>query len=112
MLVAIGGGPMKSSFVSPVFFWFASSSLREARQARGCQMATVFQNPVGYFSLTVWDAPADMKRFAASGLHARAMRIERRLFKWSYFHHYQTDEMPTQKDAFSRWKAAGECRAA
>lgn len=90
---------------APLFLIHATRALRQAQQARGCVWAGT-QFCEGYaFSLSVWDSPADMKRYARSGRHARAMRWSWATGEVFRFHHFAVDEVPPWDEAIGRWKS-------
>lgn len=104
-LVAIGGLRIRNAFHAPEFYWRASHTLAQARGADGCLHASVFRKAEGLFSLTVWQSPAEMKRYAHSGAHARILKVAPRLAVIYHFHHYRCDGVPDAQDAYDRWKS-------
>lgn len=102
-LAAIGAVRAKR-WAFPLFLYHATTALRQARDAPGCVWAgTHFQD--GYaFSLSVWNSPADMKRYAQSGRHARAMRWAWLTGEVSRFCHFAVEEVPSWDAAIARWK--------
>lgn len=112
-LVAIGGGEPKRRWHLLPFFILTQFAMRQARRASGCVSARVFERDGAYFSITVWDSPAAMKRYATTGAHAWAMKASPYLVAWFIFHHYQTeDTRPRIRDAYALWQGARRLRAA
>ncbi len=112
MLAAIGGIELKHWSRAPEFLWRASRAMDQARNDPTCHHAHVIQHRGIYFSLTVWDGPADMKRFAASGAHGKLMKVSPRLGIPTYFHHFQCTQVPSVTEAYASWKNAGLIKAA
>ena len=110
--IAIGGIKVKNAFRLIEFTLYVAPSLRQARAAPGCLHAEVFPADGYYFSLTAWQSPADMKRYARSRPHLYAMRRASVLSSASRFHHFQAETIPTPADALSRWRLAGAAEPA
>ena len=79
-------------------------SLVQARLSPGCLLARAFPSDGRLLSMTVWDSPAAMKRFARSGPHRLAMRLSGRLAVVDRFVHYQTASLPTVEEGRMRWR--------
>jgi len=92
-------------FMFPLFILHARQALAAAKASQGCSFAgTHFRRGLA-FSLTVWDSPADMKRYAHGQGHARAMRWSRLTSQISYFHHFTVTTRPSWDEAIARWEA-------
>ncbi|MDJ0824889.1 MAG: hypothetical protein QNJ16_05235 [Rhodobacter sp.] len=94
------------------FSLYIAPSLRQARRAQGCLFAEVRPADGRYFSLTAWESPAAMKRYARSWPHRIAMARAAVLATESRFHHFHAEGPPDWTDALARWRAAGLDRAA
>ncbi len=103
-LAAIGAVRVKP-FSAPLFFIHAGQSLRVARAASGCLYAGTRAHEGKAFSLTVWESPAQMKTFAQSQEHKRAMKWAWLTAETFHFCHFQVDALPSWEDAIARWKA-------
>jgi hypothetical protein len=106
-LAAIGGLRIRGLHLAPEFYLFASMALRQARKDPACQYATAFKRDGLDFSLTLWDSPAAMKRYAQTGAHARLLGRADRLAEVFYFHHFACETPPSEKEAHARWLAHG-----
>jgi hypothetical protein len=87
----------------PLFITHAVASLKAAQKADGCIWAGTNSARGLAFSLSVWDSPAAMRRYAASAPHARAMRWSRLTGEVTRFHHFACDEVPSWAEAIGRW---------
>lgn len=110
-LAVIGGLRVKSALRWPEFFLLTMGSLVQARRAPGVLSAQVFPEEEGFFSLSVWESPAAMKRYATSGAHGRAMRRSARVAVVFPFHHFPCDDIPTPQQAVQLWRAREAERA-
>jgi len=105
-LAAIGCAAPRNWLLRPVFTLFAATSFQQAGRAKGCVLAQTQARDGVFFSLTVWEGPAAMKRFATSAAHGRAMRLARWYAKVSSFHHFACDAPPSWEAALDEWHAA------
>jgi hypothetical protein len=108
--VAVGGGQPKRRWHLIPFQFYTSRALSQARKAPGNVFAGVIRRRGCYLSVSVWETPADMKRYARSGAHATAHKASAWLVAWFRFHHYQTDEIPTIRAASDVWVAREAAR--
>ena len=106
MLVAIGGGRLRTPFSAPEFFLRSMASLREAKRHPGNLFAEVWRDDGVLFSLSAWEDVPAMRDFARSGQHLKAMTATGRLTTGFRFHHYESDVMPDWSDALARWRDA------
>ena len=106
LLAAIGSSRPKRLLTAPLFFLKARHAVAQARAAQGCVSAAVFPKAGWFFSLTVWESPADMKRFASSGAHGRIVAEYTRYAAIDRFHHFQCHEVPDHDAAYRAWVAA------
>ncbi|RII37922.1 hypothetical protein DL237_14710 [Pseudooceanicola sediminis] len=103
-IAVIGGLRVRSALRAPEFFFLTMGSLVQARRAEGVLHASVFPATEGFFSLSVWDSPASMKRYAQSGAHKRAMIRSGRVAVVFPFHHFPCTAIPTQQAALQMWR--------
>ncbi|TMM55324.1 antibiotic biosynthesis monooxygenase family protein [Sulfitobacter sabulilitoris] len=103
-LVAVGGGQPKRMWHLLPFYFYTRRALRQARRAKGCVKAGLIAADGCYLSVSVWESPGDMKRYAASGAHAQALRASRWLVAWFRFHHFQSEEPPRMSQALAYWR--------
>ena len=110
MLVAVGAVKIRHWSLAPLFFAFAAPSLGQARSAEGLIAAEVLERYGLQFSVTTWASPADMKTYALSGVHKRAVAVQPLLGINYGFHHFQTERPVTPDDAVALWCDAKEYR--
>jgi len=103
MLVSIGGLELRHWSKLARFLWLASRASKQAKASAGCLRVEMFKKDGIYFALSVWDSPADMKRYATSGLHRKIMLRAAETTRAAHNHHYQSDEFPSRDDAYQRW---------
>ncbi|QOL81438.1 DUF3291 domain-containing protein [Pseudooceanicola spongiae] len=104
-IAAIGGLRVKAGLRRPEFFFHSLRSLLQARRAEGVIAAKVFPAENMFFSLSVWDSAASMKRFAMSGAHRRAMAASARVAVVFPFHIFDCATVPTPQEALQLWQA-------
>lgn len=104
MLIAIGGGRLKSSLRAPEFLLRSALSMRQARRHPGNLFAGVNVADGMMFSLTAWESPVAMKEFARKAEHLNALQSCVRLTEWYRFHHYLCRSTPVWDDALTRWR--------
>ncbi|MEM8919841.1 MAG: hypothetical protein AAGB25_00635 [Pseudomonadota bacterium] len=102
-LTAIGGIRSRGGLKLAEFQVRAFLSLRQARKADGNLHAAVAIRHGLHFSLSVWDTPAAMKRYAASGAHLKTMTRAPAITTESEFHHFICERIPTWDDALREW---------
>jgi len=105
MLIAIGGITVAPGLAQAEFSYHTLRSLAQVRRAPGMIASHVTEDQGMYFSLTAWESPAQMKRFATSGAHAKAMARMQAMGASGMFHHYHSDAVPTWAEALSRWRS-------
>ena len=105
-LIAIGGIVVTHPLKRIEFSLYILPALRQARSADGNRFAAVTARHGVHFSLTAWDSPAAMKRYARSRPHRLAMLRAPRLADFSQFHHWHADAMPDWEEAIDRWRLA------
>lgn len=103
-LVAIGSLRPRRGGRLAVLAVLSALSLVQARLSRGCVQARAFPVDGQLLSMTVWDSPAAMKRFARSGPHRLAIRLSGWLAETDRFVHYQTGRPPTVEEGRMRWR--------
>lgn len=103
-LAAIGAVRIKP-LGAPVFFVLASRALKAAQRAEGCRFAGTHFRDGKAFSLTVWDSPADMKRFAKGPGHKPAMDLAWIAAETFHFCHFPVDTTPGWDEAIAKWAA-------
>jgi hypothetical protein len=106
-LAAIGAVRVKP-LGFPLFVNHAVAALGEARAAPGCIWAGTHAQRGYAFSLSVWNSPADMKRYARSRLHARAMRWAWMTAEVTRFCHFPVGAVPSWDEAIAQWDAMME----
>jgi len=103
LLVSIGGLTVRHWSTLPKFFWLASRTLKQAKAAPGCVHAELFKKGKTYFALSVWEQPADMKRYAQNGLHAEVMVRAAETTISARNHSYQSERVPSRDAAYQCW---------
>jgi hypothetical protein len=106
LLVAIGAVTIRHWIWTPEFVWRTRLSLRQARTDGDCLHAEVFPKNGLLFSMTQWRDGAAMKRYAASGAHAKVIHAARRIAYPRHFAHVWQDAIPSHDEAFTLWQAA------
>jgi len=106
ILLAIGGGALKHLARAPEFFLRSGASIRQARRHPGCVHAEVGKYGDLLLSYTGWRSPADMRDFASSGAHLRAVQRVPVLVDWFRFHHFAADTPPDFAEAAALWRDA------
>ncbi len=104
MFIAIGGITVQPGLARAEFSFHTLRSLAQVRRWSGLIDSRVSQQGELYFSLTAWDSPVEMKRFATSGAHARAMARVDAMGAVGVFHHYQSDRPPSWSEAITHWR--------
>ncbi|MEM1131177.1 MAG: hypothetical protein AAGH83_11750 [Pseudomonadota bacterium] len=101
--VAIGGFRLRHPLLLPAFSAYAVASMRQARAAPGNVHAAARMADGRYFSLSVWDSPAAMRRFAQGGAHRRAMNAASWLGDGP-FAHFKSAAIPEWDEALAEWR--------
>jgi len=104
--VSIGGMRLRhwSKYFTVIVKTFAT--LRQAKSASGCVHTDIFKRGDVFFAYSVWESPADMKRFAASGRHGALMKISSELMHSTFNHNFPSDCIPSRDQAVQRWQDA------
>ncbi|MDJ0629921.1 MAG: hypothetical protein QNJ44_16805 [Rhodobacter sp.] len=105
-LIAVGGIVVTQPLKRIEFSLYILPVLLQARRAHGNLHAEVTFRDDIHFSLTAWNSPAAMKRYAQSLPHRLAMARAPRLADFSQFHHWHADNAPDWTEAIDRWKQA------
>lgn len=97
---------LKAGRHAPRFLWHALRCITQARNAPGCLGASARTIDGVHHTMTVWESPAAMRAFVASGPHLKAMNVFPRIAtgKVVSFH---TDAPPSWDDAHAIWDRDG-----
>lgn len=106
MHVSVTGLKVKAFWQTPVFFWHAVPSLRQARRAPGALFVDVCKRDGYRHTLTVWEDRQAMRNFMTSGAHLKAMRVFRS-FATGRIHGYEAEQIPSWDEAIEQWRAFG-----
>ncbi|MEL7215072.1 MAG: hypothetical protein AAGJ96_03935 [Pseudomonadota bacterium] len=106
MLVAVGGVRFKGAWATAPFYLLAAPSLMQARRTVGCVFAETTTETGVVFSITGWDSPAAMKRYARAWPHRLAAWSTPYLTASDRFFHFYAAERPSLAEAISRWHSA------
>jgi len=82
------------------------ATLKQAKSASGYVHTDIFKRGDVFFAFSVWETPADMKRFAASGLHGELMKPSSELMRSTFNHNFPSDCIPSRDQVFQRWQDA------
>ena len=105
LTVYVGGLQVLGWRQLPRFFRQASSIKKQAMTAQGCRFVDLSRKSRIFFVVTVWDTPADLKRFAISEPHRTAMVNAATLVRMTRNINYQSSGVPTRRDAIAQWEA-------
>ena len=107
---SIGGIEIHGFWHLPRFLWLAQSAKKSALATEGCREVHLFRRDGRFFAISVWDSPVAMKRYAASGMHARLMADHAPMFR-SALNTVMRSEMPPSRDeAVAHWTEVHDVR--
>lgn len=109
-LISVTRLRLRSPFYLPAFFWYALSSVSQAKRAPGNLSTTTRRRAKNAFwTLTVWESEAAMRAYMNSGSHRQAMP---KLAQWcdeASVVHWQTEveHPPSWQEAEQRMVQEG-----
>ena len=103
MLISVTRLELRSFWKIFSFIALSGKAQRQAKKAEGNRSMAVSNRGFRYFySLTSWDSKERMLDFMNSGAHEIAMKRSRELAKSVKSIHFESDTVPTWKDAIAR----------
>ena len=106
LFIVVGGVQLTHWTKYPQFIWLALKVRKAALASPGCTHVDIFQSGRLFHNVTVWDSPADMKRFARSGLHGDLMANHRGVLLSSFSHSFVSDRLPDRIELARIWAEA------
>lgn len=100
--VSITGLRLFTQLSTPLFWWHAIRSMRQARASDGCLRAEARFRDGYHHTISVWTDQAAMRAFMLQGAHRSAMRSFPRIAKGRSVG-FETDTIPNWGDAHEIW---------
>jgi hypothetical protein len=77
--VSITGLRIKNIFHYPQFYWFAISSMTQARRSPGLIRVDARKINGVHHTLSIWEDESSMRKFLVKGAHLKAMQAFRKI---------------------------------
>lgn len=106
MIAVITELQIKSIFNFPKFVRHSAASVKQSIQSPGNIKTDARGGWMKGLTITVWESEADMKQFRNNGSHKEAMKIIRDVSSGYKTIVYETDSIPTWKEARAKLQEA------
>ena len=91
-------------FFSAIRFWLlAGPTFRQAKSSKGVLFCEVKTVDGFHHTLTAWETKKDMKKFASSPIHLKAMKVFPKIATGLTIG-YEADEIPSWSEALENWR--------
>lgn len=106
MYISITGLTVNSWHQSPVFWWHAIQSMRQARQADGNLSAETQTINGVHHTVSAWQDVSAMRTYLTTGSHLSALKVFKKIAKGKTLG-FQSDVIPSWDDVHELWLTKG-----
>lgn len=103
--VSIGGSQAKGFRSMFAFYRLTFRCYLQARKHPECVKVGLTRRGKTFFALSIWSNREGMKDYAQSGQHFDAMQQRRKIMSQFYNKSYESEAIPSIKNAITEWRA-------